>query len=77
MQVVDLIKFSSEILKTLSRYDIRTSDYEFVALYGDYLNMLKEGCKTTYIVAKLSEKYHISERTIYRVLQRFKTVVSE
>ena len=39
-------------------------------LYKEYIRMKKDGCKTTYIVVYLAEKYRISERKVYTLLKR-------
>lgn len=38
-------------------------------LYKEYIRMKKEGYKMTYIVVFLAEKYRISERKVYTLLQ--------
>lgn len=75
MNVADFVKICSEILKLLSEYDIKVSDYQYTNLFSDYTSMANEGCKITYIVAILSKKYEISEASVYRILRRFKRAV--
>lgn len=72
MIVADLVKISCEILKILSKYDIRVDDYVYIDLYSDYLNMAFDNQKTSYIVSVLAEKYNIGEASVYRILRRFK-----
>lgn len=75
MQIIDLMKFSAMILETLSKNGIKTSDYKFISLYNDYLNMCNIGEKTTYIVAHLAQKYDTSESTVYRIIRRFRRAI--
>lgn len=75
MLVVEIVKIGAEMLKLLSKYDIRTDDYEHLPLYEDYAKMLENGDKVTYIVSTLSEKYGIGEATIYRIIKRFSRTI--
>jgi hypothetical protein len=71
MLVANLIEIGAKLLETLSAFDIRTEDYKYLPLYADYEKMLNDGEKTSYIVAVLSERYKISEASVYRILRRF------
>lgn len=70
MKVIDLVKFSGEMLKRLHENGINVEDYELLPMLADYERMKGEGGKTTYAVAVLAEKYGLSERKIYKVLAR-------
>lgn len=62
-------------LEMLSSVDIKASDYKYLPLIEDYETMLEQKQKVTFIVAVLSQRYHVSESTVYRVIRRFyKTV---
>ena len=52
---------------------IKANDCEYVDLYNDYLQMRDTGNKMTYIVAMLSDKYNVSERQVYSIIDRLKT----
>lgn len=75
MSIADFIKLHKEMMNLLSKYDIRMEDFKYVDLYDDYTSMLKEGYKVSYIVCYLSDKYSISEASVYRVLKRFKITI--
>lgn len=75
MKVADLVKISSEAMKSLSKFGIRIGDFKYVGLFTDYEELAGKGNKITYIVSVLSCKYSISETTVYRVLRRFKATV--
>lgn len=75
MKVADLVKLSSETLKSLSEFGIRIDDYKYLSLFSDYEEMVRNGNKISYAVTYLSEKYSISEATVYRVLRRFKATI--
>ena len=49
---------------------IKANDCVYVDLYNDYLQMRDTGNKMTYIVAMLSDKYNVSERQVYSIIDR-------
>lgn len=70
MKVVELLKFGREMLKMLHENGIRMADYTYVPMITDYLDMKERSIKTTYIIARLSRKYGMCERKVYKVLKR-------
>ena len=75
MNVADFIKICGEILKLLSKFDIKVSDYKYTSLFSEYESMAGRGNKMSYIVAVLSEKYGVSEASVYRIIRRFKRAI--
>lgn len=73
MKIIEVLKFNRELIKRLKIAGIRLEDEEFVDLYTDYTTLLKRGEKVSYIVARLSEKYAVSERKVYTLIKRFKS----
>lgn len=72
MRTFDLVKISKGILKLLSNLDVKIDDYKYVDLFDEYETMAKNGDKISYIVTFLSQKYNISEASVYRLIKRFK-----
>lgn len=70
MTIYEILSFNKELLQRLSESGIKTSDYRYVDLFRDFTQMVREGNKTTYAVAVLSDKYSISERKVYDVIRR-------
>lgn len=73
MKIIEVLKFNRELIKKLKTLGIRLEDEEFVELYTDYTTLLNRGDKVSYIVARLSEKYAVSERKVYTLIKRFKS----
>ena len=73
MKIIEVLKFNRELIKRLKIAGIRLEDEEFVDLYTDYTALLNRGEKVSYIVARLSEKYAVSERKVYMLIKRFKS----
>ena len=76
MRTFDLVKISKGILKLLSNLDVKIDDYKYVDLFDEYETMAKNGDKISYIVTFLSQKYNISEASVYRLIRRFKNTIN-
>ena len=70
MTVFDVLNLYQTPFEWMLNSGIRMEDVPYVGLYKEYTRMKKEGCKKTYIVASLAEKYRISERKVYTLLKR-------
>ena len=73
MKVIEVLKFNRELIKRLKIAGIRLEDEEFVDLYTDYTTLLEHGEKVSYIVARLSDKYAVSERKVYMLIKRLQS----
>lgn len=69
MKVYEMMNLGRSVLETLHRSGSKVSDYEWLALYFDYVRMKAEGMKVGYIVEVLKEKYHVCERKVYKVVR--------
>lgn len=77
MKVVELLKVGSEMLKVMSRHDVCRDDYRYVSLYEKYHIMREKGVKHLAAIHMLSEDYHISTRTVERVVKRLGGEIAE
>ena len=73
MKIIEVLKFNRELINKLKIAGIRLEDEEFVDLYTDYTMLLEHGEKVSYIVARLSDKYAVSERKVYMLIKRFQS----
>jgi hypothetical protein len=73
MKIIEILKFNRELIKRLKIAGIRLEDEEFVDLYTDYTTLQDHGEKVSYIVARLSDKYAVSERKVYMLIKRFQS----
>lgn len=71
MKVIELLKIGRETLKTLQESCVKMDDYRFIPLYDEYVKIVGGGGKTSFAVALLAEKYAISERKVYYLINRF------
>ena len=73
MKVIEILNFNRELLKKLQTAGIRLEDVYYIDLYIDYTRLLDQGEKVSYTVAILSEKYSVSERKVYALVERFQS----
>lgn len=66
------MKLNRELLTVCRSAGIRLDDVRYIELYNDYTRLLADGEKITYIVAALSDKYGVCERTVYDLIRRLK-----
>ncbi len=77
MTVYDIVSLNRELLKRLHKNGIKTDDYKWLDLYNDYLQMKAENHKTSYVVAKLSSKYKVCERQVFKVVKKMSSNCSK
>ena len=65
-----LLSINKTLLEVLVNASIDASDVKYLKMYEDYLRLVEEGHKMTYIVRYLSDEYDIAERTIYRIVDK-------
>lgn len=73
MKVIEILNFNRELLKRLQAAGIRLEDTLYIDLYMDYIRLMEQGDKVSYIVAILSKKYSVSERKVYSLIKRFQS----
>lgn len=77
MKIVEFVKIGRELLKMLSDYDIRVSDYKYIETYEDFLNLRSHRVKYREAIKTLAEDKKVSERTLERVFKRLSTIVKK
>ena len=75
MNAYELLKTNQSVLEHMLQMAIEVSDIQYLNLYKEYLRLSGEGHKKTYIVQYLSDEYGISDRSVYRVIERFSAKV--
>lgn len=70
MKVVEILKLSRESLKLLSESDSSVNDWQYIALYDDFVSMKDRKMKVRSIAAILSHKYGVGVSTVYKIVNR-------
>lgn len=73
MKVIEILNLNKELLKKFQTVGIRMEDVKYIDLFNEYLALVTQGEKVSYIVATLADKYTISERKVYDLIRRFKS----
>lgn len=71
MKVIEILSLNKELLLKMKKLGIRMNDVQYVELYDQYCNMINDGNKVSYVIAKLAEEYSVSERKVYDLVRRF------
>lgn len=70
MKAYELLNINESLLKVMDSLSLAISDVKYVPVIKEYLRLMGEGNKKTYVVQVLSDKYDIAERTLYRVVDK-------
>lgn len=73
MTIFEILKFNRELLCRFRKAGIRLEDTDYIDLFVDFNNMVSNGLKVTYVVARLAISYHVSERKVYSIIKRFRS----
>lgn len=66
MRVHEALRLCLPLLQRLRDSGVRMEDLDYIPMYEEYLAMKDRGEKITYIMSFISDKYKVSERTLYR-----------
>jgi hypothetical protein len=70
MKVYELLKYSRETLKTMSRNGILLGDYEYLEAYEHFRHMRAMGVKYDCAVDAAAEESGVARRTLQRAFRR-------
>lgn len=70
MKAYELLNINESLLKVMDSLSLAITDVKYIPVIKEYLKLMGEGNKKTYVVQVLSDKYDIAERTMYRVLDK-------
>lgn len=72
MKVADIVRMGAEMLKFLSKNEVKVSDWQYVPMYERFEEMRAEGIKYSVAVDELADEYGMSRATVERALKRFR-----
>lgn len=76
MNCYELIKSNSSLLQILRNNQISVNDIDNLQIYEEFREMKKQKHKTVYCVCVLADKYGKSQRTIYNIIDHFRSNVT-
>ncbi|MBR6031369.1 MAG: hypothetical protein IKP36_05330 [Bacteroidaceae bacterium] len=71
----ELLTANYSLIKLMAENGITPRDIENIQLFSEFNEMKSKKHKTYYIVAYLCEKYNMSERGVYNIINRMKKKV--
>lgn len=66
----ELIKINKTLLEAMATNGITTKDTKYIAMVEEFSAMKRKQYKTAYIVRVLCDKYTLSERAFYGIINR-------
>lgn len=76
MNCYELIKSNTSLLQILKNNQISVNDIDNLQIYEEFREMKRQNHKTVYCVYVLADKYHKSQRTIYNIIDHFRSNVT-
>ncbi len=76
MNAYELLILNRNILQVMDGVSLDVGDVKYIPVYQEYMHLLREEHKKTYIMQYLSDEYSIAERTIYRIIDKFSSTVN-
>lgn len=70
MTQYEALKLSGKLIERLEAAGVRPSDHKYLPLFEQWSEAKRKGEKVACVIACLSDKYGISERTVYDVVKR-------
>lgn len=74
--VYDVLKENAKTLHALARAGIAIEDVANLEIFDEFQRLSADGMKKTAVVAHLCDEYMRSERSIWRIIRRFRRVIS-
>lgn len=71
----EIIEFNKELLQKLKRSGVKLDDYKHCDLYRDYTEMMLTERSRKVVFLTLAERYGISDRQVYNIINHMKTSV--
>lgn len=75
MKAYELLYSNKIALEMMASVSVDVSDIKYLEMYKEYLRLINEGHKKTYVMQYLSDEYGYAERTIYRIIDKLSTEV--
>lgn len=71
----EIIEFNRELLQRLKEAGVKLEDYRYCDLYRDYMEMSRTEPNRKVIFLTLAERYGISDRQVYNIVNHMKSIV--
>ena len=76
MTAYELIRLNERLLQAMSMAAVQVDDVRHIPMYEEYKRLTGDGIKRTYIMRYLSDEYTMSERQVYRIVERMSKAIT-
>lgn len=66
----ELITMNQTLLKTMAQNAISPKEADYIDMMIEYKEMRAKHHKVTYVVCHLSQKYNLTERTVFNIVKK-------
>lgn len=70
MTTYQLLKANESLFRLIADNKINITDVTHLSIYAEYQRMKEEGHKVSYITIYLADKYGMTDRGVYKVINR-------
>lgn len=70
MTTYEILRMNESLLTHLSSIGVSMNDVNNLGIYSEFMKMKKQGLKVRYIAITLADKYGISDRAIFKIVNR-------
>ena len=71
----EIIDFNRELLQRLKQAGVKLDDYKYCDIYRDYVEMSRTERSRKVVFLTLAQRYHISDRQVYNIINHMQTAV--
>lgn len=71
----EIINFNKELLQKLKEAGVKLDDYRYCDLYRDYVEMSRTERNRKVVFLTLAQRYGISDRQVYNIVNHMKSIV--
>lgn len=75
MTRAEIIEFNKELLQRLKEAGVKLEDYRYCDLYRDYAEMSRTERNRKAVFLTLAQRYNISDRQVYNIVNHMKSVI--
>lgn len=73
----EIVDFNKELLQKLKKMGVKLTDYKYCDMYRDYMELIKTECNRKVVYLILAERYGVSDRQVYNIINHMKEPVCQ
>lgn len=73
----EIVEFNKELLQKLKFSGVKLEDYKYCDLFRDYTEMMRTARSRKVVLLTLAQRYGISDRQVYNIINHMKASVCQ